>query len=182
MWSGSCGIEEDETMFQIGDTVVHAHRGAAQIVDVDKLSCLGSDREYYAIELLDGTDTRVWVSVQDAENGELRQPLAKKRLTKVWRVLKTEPHDLPADHKERYKEIEKKLNSGDPVQLAEALRDLAWKRETVRALTTEGRRLHQRCLDHLSSEVAVARGDNLESAKSEISTILDENIAARIPA
>ena len=168
-------------MFEIGDTVVHAHRGAAQIVDVGKLNCLGSNKDYYALELLDGTDTRVWVAVQDAENGELRQPLARKRLAKVWRVLKTEPRELPSNHKERYKEIEQKLDSGDPVQLAEALRDLAWKRETVRALTVEGRRLHQRCLDHLSSEVAVARGDNLESVKSEISTILDENIIARTP-
>ena len=79
-------------MFQIGDTVVHAHRGAAQIVDVEKLQCLGSDKEYYAITLLNGTETRVWVSVQDAKNGELRQPLAKARLAQVWRILQAKPH------------------------------------------------------------------------------------------
>ncbi|MBN1580750.1 MAG: hypothetical protein JXA89_08605 [Anaerolineae bacterium] len=168
-------------MFQVGDTVVHAHRGAAQIVDVDKLNCLGSDKEYYAIKLLNGTDTRVWVPVQDAENGELRQPLAKKRLAQVWRVLETKPRELPSDHKERYKEIETKLNSGDPIQVAEALRDLVWKNEAVRALTVEGRRLHQRCIDNLSSELAVAQGHSLESVKSEISAVLDENIAARVP-
>ena len=121
-------------------------------------------------------------TAQDAENGELRQPLAKKRLAQVWRVLKTEPRELPSDHKERYKEIETKLNSSDPVQVAEALRDLAWKNEAVHALTAEGRRLHQRCIDNLSSEVVVAQDDSLESVKSEISAVLDENIAARIPA
>jgi CarD family transcriptional regulator len=183
MWSSSCVIEEDtEIMFEVGDTVVHAHRGAAQIVDVDKLKCLGSDKEYYAIRLLNGTDTRVWVAVQDAENGELRQPLTKRRLAQVWRVLKTKPHELPLDHKERYKEIETKLNSGDPVQVAEALRDLVWKKEVVRPLTAEGRRLRQRCVDNLSSEVAVAQGDSLESVQEEISAVLDKNIAARITA
>jgi CarD family transcriptional regulator len=169
-------------MFQVGDTVVHAHRGAARIVDIDRLNCLGSDKEYYVMELLNGTDTRVWVAVQDAESGELRQPLAKKRLAQVWRALKRKPRKLPSDHKERYQEIETRLNSGDPVLVAEALRDLAWKNQIGHPLTAEGRRLHQRCIENLSSEVAVAQGDSLESVKDEISTVVSENIVARTPA
>ena len=51
----------------------------------------------------------------------------------------------------------------------------------VHALTVEERRLHQCCIDNLSSELAVAQGDSLESVKSETSTVLDENIAARVP-
>ncbi|MBN1579399.1 MAG: hypothetical protein JXA89_01755 [Anaerolineae bacterium] len=169
-------------MFQVGDTIVHAHRGAGQIVDIEKLQCLGSNKKYYAIELLDGTGTRVWVSIQDAEKGELRQPIPEGQLDQVWRVLQDTPQMLPTDHTERYELIERKLDSGDPRHVAEAMRDLAWKNDTVRTLTTEGRRLYQRSIDVLSSEVAVSEGGNLESAKGKISDILSANIAARIPA
>lgn len=169
-------------MFQVGDMVVHAHRGAAQIVNIDKVDCLGSDKEYYVIELLDDKETRVWVAVRDAKNGELRRPLTADRLAHVWRILQTKPHELPSDHKERYRVIEDRLASGDPAQIAEALRDLAWKNDVVRSLTTEGRRLYQRCIDRLCSEVAVAQGASLDTVKSEISTVLNNNITARMPA
>ena len=170
------------TMFQIGDMIVHAHRGAGQIVDIEKLQCLGSSKEYYAIKLLDGTGTRVWVSIQDAEKGELRQPILEEKLFQVWRILRDEPQDLPSDHHERYKIIEEKLASGDPLHVAEAMRDLAWKNDVVRTLTGEGRRLYQRTIDVLSSEVAVSEGGSLESVKSKISEMVSANIAARVPA
>jgi CarD family transcriptional regulator len=169
-------------MFEVGDKVVHAHRGAGRILDIEKLQCLGSNREYYAIELLDGTETRVWVSIRDAEKGELRQPITRAKLGQVWRILQDKPKDLPSDHHERYRIIEEKLDSGDPLSVAEAMRDLAWKNDAVRSLTTEGRRLYQRSIDVLSSEVAVAGGDTLESVKTKISQVLSQNIAARASA
>jgi RNA polymerase-interacting CarD/CdnL/TRCF family regulator len=169
-------------MFEVGDKIVHAHRGAGRIVDIEKLQCLGSNKKYYAIELLDGTETRVWVSIQDAEKGELRQPITEAKLVQVWHTLRDEPQDLPSDHHERYKIIEEKLDSGNPLYVAEAMRDLAWKNDVVRSLTTEGRRLYQRSIGVLSSEVAVAGGDTLEAVKTKISQILSKNIAARVPA
>jgi RNA polymerase-interacting CarD/CdnL/TRCF family regulator len=62
------------------------------------------------------------------------------------------------------------------------MRDLAWKNDAVRTLTTEGRRLYQRSIDVLSSEIAVSEGGSLESAKSKIADMLRANIEARIPA
>jgi RNA polymerase-interacting CarD/CdnL/TRCF family regulator len=100
----------------------------------------------------------------------------------VWRVLKGKPQALPSDHTERYKLIATKLDSGNPLHVAEAMRDLAWKNDAVRTLTTEGRRLYQRSIDVLSSEVAVSEGDSLESVKNKILDMLSANIAARIPA
>jgi len=163
-------------MFQVNDIVVHIHRGAGRILNIESLACLGSDKKYYAIELLDGTKTRVWVSLQDAGNGELRPTISKVKLDQVWRVLSDQPNILPTDHNERYAIIKESLDTGDIFQVAETLRDLTWKNETVRKLTSEGRRLYQRSLDFLVSEMAVVKNDTSEMVQDAVKEFLRQNI------
>jgi RNA polymerase-interacting CarD/CdnL/TRCF family regulator len=166
-------------MFQVGDAVIYPGYGAGTVIDIEELSCLGSDKQYYSIQLLDGSKTRVWVAVQDAKKKGIRRPIAKSKVDQIWRCLRTEPESLPSDHNERYALVREKLENGNVLHIAEALRDLSWKDLQVRSLTSEGKRLYDKGIKLLATEIATVQGDAPEAVEAKISRILSDSMAKR---
>jgi CarD family transcriptional regulator len=166
-------------MFQVGDTVIHPGYGAGTVVEIEKLQCLGSDKLYYSIELSDESKTRVWVPVKGAGEKGVRYPTPKSQLGQIWHVLRAEPETLSPDHNKRYESLQEKLRSGDIFQVAEVVRDMSWKGHRSRSLTIQGKRLYERGLMLLMSEVAVVQGCDLAVAEARISDILEENLVSR---
>jgi CarD family transcriptional regulator len=173
-------MERNETMFQVGEAVIHPGHGPGKVVNVENLSLSDKDKRYYRIELLTKeAETTVWVPVRDAEEQGVRRPVSRSRLSKVWRVLRDKPDDLPSDHKKRYEYVREKIENGDVVQIAEALRDLRWKDYHVRSLTIEGKRLYDKGTKLLSAEIALVQGDDPMVVETELSRVLSENVTAR---
>jgi CarD family transcriptional regulator len=166
-------------MFQIGDVVVHPGYGAGKVVDIEKLSCLGSGRRYYSIKLMAESETQVWVPVQEAEERGVRRPIPRSQLKEIWRALRAEPEPLPSDHQKRYGIVRGRVEKGDSLQIAAALRDLSWKDHHVRSLTIEGKRLYDKAMKFLATEVALVQGSDRETVEMEIVRILDENVVQR---
>jgi RNA polymerase-interacting CarD/CdnL/TRCF family regulator len=166
-------------MFQVGDAVIHPHRGAGMVVNIEKLQCLGSDKWYYSITLVDGSGTQVWVPVNEAERDGVRQPISKSQLGRVWRILRAEAEPLPVDHKERHQLLQEKISSDVFGVVAEAVRDMFWKDHRVRSLTIEGKRLYERGMMLLASEIAVVQGCDFTAAGAMISDILGASLAAK---
>ena len=165
-------------MFQVGDTVIHPHRGAGKIVGIEKLQCLGSDKLYYSIELSDGLKTRVWVPVGNARKTGLRQLMLKSQLGQIWRVLRSRPETLSPDHKKRYESLQEKLRGGDIFRIAEVVRDIFWDDHRSHRLTVVGKKLYNRGLMLLTSEVAAVQGCDSEAAEAMISDVLGASLAA----
>jgi RNA polymerase-interacting CarD/CdnL/TRCF family regulator len=172
-------MKENETVFQIGDMVVHPGYGVGKVVEIEKLACLGSDKRYYSIRLVDEAATQLWVPVQEAEGRGMRRPIPRSRLKEIWRALRTKPESLPSDHQKRYGIVRRKVEDGDSLQIAEALRDLSWKDYHVRSLTSEGKRLYDKAMKLLATEVAVVQGSDREAVESELTRVLSENVARR---
>ena len=166
-------------MFQVGETVIPPGYGAGTVVDIEKLQCLGSDKLYYSIALSDESKTHVWVPVKDAGEKGVRHPTPKSRLGQIWRVLRSEPETLPPDHKERHELLKEKLRGGNIFQVAKVVRDMFWKDHRSRRLTIEGKRLYDRGLTFLTSEVAVMQGCDLAVAEAKILDILEASLASR---
>jgi RNA polymerase-interacting CarD/CdnL/TRCF family regulator len=156
-------------MFHVGDPVIHPDYGPGKVINIEQVSCLGAEKRYYEIELFDQADTRVWVSVPGAKDAGLRPPVPQARLQQMWRALSAHPEPLPTDHKERYAQISPKLHSGDPIQLAEALRDLAWRRWQEGKLTKRGKDLYEHAIKKLAGELAIIQDKGTQAAQSQIS-------------
>lgn len=165
-------------MFHIGDPVIHPDYGPGKVIGIEQVSCLGTGKRYYEIELIDETATQVWVSVPDAEEAGLRSPVSLARLQQIWRTLSAQPEPLPQDHKERYALITPKLHSGDPIQLAEALRDLAWRRWQQGKLTKRGQDLFKYAIKKLAGELAVIQDKGLQATQHQISQQLNASLSA----
>ena len=163
--------------FQVGETVVHPDYGAGVITEIQERHALGPSKRYYSIELLGDPQTTVMVALDKEVSVGLRQPIPKARLGRLWRILRAEPEVLPDAHKERYAVIEGKLEEGDIFQIAEAVRDLAWRREAKNHLTQVGSRLYETGLEFLASELAGAQGGDVYTAEAQIAERLAASIA-----
>jgi CarD family transcriptional regulator len=162
-------------MYKVGDSVVHPVHGTGKIVEIKELRSLGPVKRYYAIKLLGQRETVVMVPVRDEARAGLRSPIPESRLRRVWRVLRSDPDELPANHDRRCQLLIDKLHAGDILQLAEALRDLAARKLEKGHLTLRGKRLYERGMALLAGEVASAQGSDLADAEAQISRALDQS-------
>jgi CarD family transcriptional regulator len=164
--------------FQVEDAVVHPDYGAGVVTEIKERHSLGAAKRYYSIDLLGEPGTIVMVPVGRAESVGLRRPIPEKGLSRLWRILRAEPGALPSDHKERYALIQDKLQDGDFFRIAEAVRDLAWRREEKQHLTTVGKRLYETGLGFLAGELAVVQGSDVRAAEAQIADRLEASIAS----
>ena len=125
-------------MFKAGDAIVHPVRGAGVVVRVEERKLSGNNDTYYRIELLGHPGTSLVVPVKVAEKMGVRRAIPRSKLGQVWHVLCDDPKQLPENHKDRYQFLEEKMYTGDILQVAEAVRDMAWRREQEGNLTTRG--------------------------------------------
>ena len=104
-------------MFETGDAVFHPVRGAGIVRDIQERQWRGGDDLFYTIDLLGQPGTRLMIPARTAEEIGLRHTISQAGLGRVWRVLRADPEDLPADHKARYEVLEEKLSSSAVVIL-----------------------------------------------------------------
>ncbi|MGC9357709.1 MAG: CarD family transcriptional regulator [Anaerolineae bacterium] len=166
--------------FEVGDAVVHPRLGAGVVTGFEEVKTGEEPKRYYNIKILRKTPTNLLVPVDEAD-GLVRHALTSTRLEEIWEVLGDDPEKLPKNHRTRHKFLREKLATGDPMKVAESLRDLAWRRTTRdRGLTTRGKRLYRKSLQLLAGEVAVIKDVELATARRQITKRLKKFIAAHV--
>jgi CarD family transcriptional regulator len=165
-------------VFEVGDKVFHPIHGAGLVVEVKERRSLGSAKRYYSIELLSQPKTLLMVPVRGAQEIGLRPSISPSALREVWGVLRDDPETLPTDHEQRYELLKDRLRGGDVMQIAAALRDMAWREEQERRLTKQGKRLYDESLALLAGEIAITLDSDLSTAEAQIVDTLKECVTA----
>jgi CarD family transcriptional regulator len=114
------------------------------------------------------------IPIEEADELGLRLAIQRSEVEQVWRVLRSEPEDLPSNHKTRHKLLREKLHAGDVFQVAEVLRDLTWRQREEDHLTTRGKRIYKEALMFLAGEVAAAKEVEVAEAEAQIREKLRE--------
>jgi CarD family transcriptional regulator len=169
-------------MFKEGDAVVHPIRGAGVIKRVEERQWRGADALYYRIGLLSQPGSNLMIPVGVAKELGLRRAASQSRLSKVWKVLGTDPERLPKEHKERYQLLADKLHAGDVLQVAEAVRDMAWRRHREGRLTTRGKQMYEEGMTLLAGEIAASKGIDIADAETQVRDRLQERLEVEIVA
>ena len=164
-------------MFKAGDAIIHPVRGAGIVVRVEERQWRGSNDLYYRIELLGQPGTRLMIPVSAAKTLGLRRVIPQSKLSRVWRVLRADPRTLPADYKKRYKLLDDKLHTGDVLQVAEVVRDMAWRQQRKGRLTMTGKRRYEEGMRILAGEIAAVRSVDLDDAKAQVRARLTESMS-----
>jgi CarD family transcriptional regulator len=143
---------------------------------VEERQWRGADALYYRIGLLSQPASSLMVPVVAAKELGLRRAVSRSRLSQVWKVLRTNPEKLPQEHKERYELLTDKLYAGDILQVAEAVRDMAWRRHREGRLTTRGKRMYEEGMTLLAGEIAAAQGIDIADAEAQVTGRLQEGL------
>jgi CarD family transcriptional regulator len=159
-------------MFKAGDAVVHPARGAGIVTGVEKREWHDTLQQYYQIRLLGQLDTRLMIPTSTANKIGLRRVIPRSKLKRLWRVLLSDPDMLPDEHKERYQLLKEKLVTGDVFQIAEVVRDMAWRERRNRSLTTVGRQMYEKGIRFLAGEVAAVQDMDFADAEGEVKRTL----------
>jgi CarD family transcriptional regulator len=165
-------------MFKAGDAIVHPIRGAGVVERVEERHWRGSDDLYYRINLLNQPGTKLMVPTGAAEALGLRRAIPLSELNKVWHVLLAIPNELPTKHKIRYQLLDDKLHTGDVFQVAEVVRDMAWRRQRKGHLTITGKRKYEEAISILAGEIAAVQDSDMDDAEAQIQAKLVESLSS----
>src|SRR5499427_11094864 len=154
--------------FEVGETVVYPHHGAALIEAIETRTIKGEEKMYLVLKVAQG-DLTVRVPADNAEYVGVRDVVGQDGLERVFEILKAPHTEEPTNWSRRYKANIEKLASGNPLKVAEVVRDL-WRRERERGLSAGEKRMLAKARDILVGEVALAE----KSTKDEAEILLDK--------
>jgi len=143
----------DNDNFSKGDYVVYPAHGVGQIEGVETLQVSGTEVKLYAISF-EKDRMRLKIPVQKALNSGLRKLCTTTRLKDALKTLQGKSRVRRTMWSRRAQEYETKINSGDPVAIAEVLRDLKRSNDDTEQSYSE-RQIYQSALERLAREVAV---------------------------
>lgn len=152
--------------FGVGEHVVHPAHGTGEIVKIEEQELATGFSQYYVVSFPDKRLT-VRIPLDRSEDLGLREIIGRKRVTEVMATLKELPESLPSDFKARRQLLENWINTGRPVKLAQAVRDLSWRR-TEKRLNKADTELFDRAHRRLLQEMALALGQGIQETEARI--------------
>lgn len=153
--------------FQVGETVVYPHHGAALIEEIKKRTIRGEEKLYLKLKVAQG-DLTIEVPAENCDLVGVRDVVGKDGLDRVFQVLRAAYTEEPTNWSRRFKANLEKLASGDVIKVAEVVRDL-WRRDQERGLSAGEKRMLAKARHILISELALAE----KTGEGEAAEILD---------
>ena len=158
--------------FGVGDTVVYPQHGAGEILDIVEQDFQGVPRLFYNIRILHN-DMTVMVPVDGVEKAGIRAVMTEPMVDEVLGVLRDDPTKMPKDWNRRIKHNREKIKSGDVLEIADVLRNLAL-RQQEKGLSTGEKQMYGKVKRLLASEVMCAKRIREDDALRLLDGILAE--------
>ena len=158
--------------YDVGQTVVYPHHGAAVIQKRETRNLQGTERDYLVLRLTYG-DLTLMVPADATDEVGLRSVCSDDEVEAVWAVLKSRDFTMPTNWSRRFKANYEKLKSGDIFQVAEVVRNLAL-RERDRGLSAGEKRMLTKARQVLVSELSAAIKKSDEDTETLIEKILTD--------
>ncbi|MCB1557805.1 MAG: CarD family transcriptional regulator [Alphaproteobacteria bacterium] len=165
-------IEKDseKAEFKKGDYVCYPAHGVGEIEAVETQIIGGMEIKLYAIAF-EKDRMRLKVPVSKAHASGLRRLSSTGRMDDALKTLQGRAHVRRAMWSRRAQEYETKINSGDPVSIAEVLRDLKRSNDDTEQSYSE-RQIYQSALERLAREVAAVEKISEEAAAERLENMI----------
>ena len=160
----------EAVLFEIGDKVVYPHHGAGTVIKKEKREILGEVREYLTIQILHN-DMTVNVPCENAERVGLRTVIDQRTVTMVVRTLSGGSTEMPKNWNRRFKHNRDKMKTGDILELAEVVRNLAL-RDHEKGLSTGEKQMYVKAKKILASELMYAKDLTEDDAHAWLEEVL----------
>jgi len=160
--------------FAAGDFVVYPAHGVGFVEGVETQTIAGMDITLYTISF-EKDRMRLKLPVSKVKASGLRKLSSKDRLKDALATLQGRSQTRRIMWSRRAQEYEAKINSGDPVSIAEVLRDLKRADDQSEQSYSE-RQIYQAALERLAREVAAIEKIDEKKAAEKLEAVLS-NVA-----
>ncbi|MDR1488586.1 MAG: CarD family transcriptional regulator [Holosporales bacterium] len=158
------------SIFEIGTWVVYPSHGVGRLENVEKFEIDGGSVEFFVISF-NKNKLILKLPVEKAISSGLRKLLSKQDMQTALDILSQKSRKKKMMWSKRAQEYEAKINSGDPVAIAEVLRDL-YKDGGEAVQSFSERQIFQNAIDRLAREIAVLEEIQEEEAVQKLKTLL----------
>jgi CarD family transcriptional regulator len=156
--------------FSSGDFVVYPTHGVGKILGVEEQTIGGDTLELFIIDF-EQDRMKLRVPVEKAKISGLRRLSSRDRLKTAMSTLKSAPRVKRTMWSRRAQEYEAKINSGDPISIAEVVRDL-FRNSDQQEQSYSERQIYQSALDRLAREFAAVDKVSEEKAAQKLESVL----------
>jgi CarD family transcriptional regulator len=161
--------------FKKGDFVVYPVHGVGRVEGIESVSALGMSVTLYSI-VFEQDRMRLKVPVAKAKTSGLRRLSSKDRIKDAISTLQGRAKIRRVMWSRRAQEYEGKINSGDPVSIAEVVRDLHRGDDQPEQSYSE-RQIYQAALERLARELAaVEKIDHVKAAEKIEAVMIKERL------
>jgi len=162
-------------LYPVGSKVVHPNHGAGTVIGIQAKSIGEMCHRYY---IIDTHAMRLMVPVKGADSIGLRRVGRLPRLRAALASCCQPPQEaeISQDHRARKAELDKELKSGSFEKAVHAAR-LLYFLNARRSLGIVDRRLYDRAMNMLASELALASDQPVQEAEEEIERYLERMLA-----
>jgi len=160
--------------FQVGDKCVVPALGVGVVREIKELELEDHVYQVYEIKILDNGATYTTPTDQADANG-IRVVIPQEAVDRVYEILRD--RDTPTDKQtwnRRYREYMSKIKTGDPLEVAAVLRDLALLRQG-KTLSFGERKMFDQAHSLIVQELAVARDVDEDTIREEIEDIFSDS-------
>ena len=156
--------------FRKGDFVVYPTHGVGRIISIETQDISGHSLQVIVIHF-DKDRMTLRVPVAKAKNSGLRRLSTRKIMDTALATLKGRSRVKRAMWSRRAQEYEAKINSGDPVSIAEVVRDL-YRNVGQPEQSYSERQIYQAALDRLVRELAAVESIDEQAATQKLEQLL----------
>ncbi|MEQ8707924.1 MAG: CarD family transcriptional regulator [Rhodospirillales bacterium] len=159
-----------ELAFDIGDFVVYPTHGVGKVVGVEEQT-IGEHELKLFIITFEKDRMTLRVPVEKAANSGLRRLSNRKIIDSALTTLKGKARVKRTMWSRRAQEYEAKINSGDPVSIAEVVRDLH-RGEGQSEQSYSERQMYESAIDRLACELAAVEKIDKDKATAKLESML----------
>tara|TARA_B100001250_G_scaffold409387_1_gene433622 strand:+ start:191 stop:691 length:501 start_codon:yes stop_codon:yes gene_type:complete len=156
--------------FKTGETVVYPKHGVGEIIKIEAMEISSIKTMFYVVKM-EQSKLTIRVPLDKKEEVGLRKISPKKIIDEVYAVLKLKPKIRRIMWSRRAQEYDAKIFSGDPLKIAEVVRDLFRKNSQSEQSYSE-RQMFQIAIERLAREVAAVEKTDYFQSTEKIETIL----------
>ena len=161
----------DNDSFLEGDFVVYPTHGVGKVASIERQRIAGYELELFVITF-DRDRMTLRVPVPKARLSGLRKLSSPTVMESALETLRGRAKVKRAMWSRRAQEYEAKINSGDPVSIAEVVRDLHRNANQPDQSYSE-RQIYEAALERLASELAAVEAILPEQATQKLEKLLD---------
>ncbi len=161
--------------FNAGEYVVYPTHGVGKVSDITKQTIAGMELEMQVVNF-DKDKMTLRIPTAKIPNVGLRKISDDKTMEEAFNTLRGKARIRKIMWSRRAQEYENKINSGNPVAIAEVIRDL-YRSENIADQSYSERQIYEQAVDRLANEVSVYSNCALEDANKKLNDILSKEKA-----